>query len=148
MSEHLAHVVWERNGAAPGLDYDRSHVWRFDSGVEVPASSAPSFSGDPSRVDPEEAYVASISSCHMLWFLHLAADAGLVVASYSDQAVGQMRRRGRGVMWVSDVELHPEVVWSGASPDPQVVDELHEESHRRCFIANSVRTRITVVTSN
>lgn len=144
MSEHVAEIVWDRDGAEPGGDYSRSHVWRFDGGVEVPAASAPNLHGDPSRVDPEEAFVASISSCHMLWFLHLAQDAGLYVRSYTDQAVGFMRRLDRGVIAITDVELHPRIEWVGDAPDEGTVTELHEESHHRCFIANSVKCEITV----
>jgi len=146
MSEHTVTVEWERRGATSGLEYDRSHVWRFDSGVEVPASSAPELRGDASRVDPEEAFVASISSCHMLWFLHLAADRGFDAATYTDDAVGTMRRDERGITWISDVELRPRITWTGAAPSPEIVEALHHESHERCFIANSVRTAITVRT--
>jgi organic hydroperoxide reductase OsmC/OhrA len=143
MSEHGAVVEWRRNDGAFGLSYDRSHVWRFDSGVEVPASSAPELRGDPTRVDPEEAYVASIASCHMLWFLHLAADAGWTVDSYVDGAVGTMERDG-DITWITRVELRPTIGWSGDEPTADEVDALHHESHRRCFIANSVKTAITV----
>ena len=144
MSEHVAEVAWSRGGAAFGLDYDRTHEWRFDGGVTVPASAAPALFGDPTRVDPEEAFVASISSCHMMWFLYLAAEAGLVVDRYTDAAVGVMRRTESEHSWITTVDLRPEVVWSGEVPSDEVVDALHHESHRRCFIANSVKTRITV----
>jgi organic hydroperoxide reductase OsmC/OhrA len=144
VSEHVAHVDWRRDGAPFGRDYDRTHVWRFDGGVEVPASSAPGLFGDPSRVDPEEAFVASLSSCHMLWFLYLAAEQGLVVDRYRDDPEGTMRRDEHDVTWITDVELRPTIEWSGAPPGSDVVDALHAESHRRCFIANSVRTNVTV----
>lgn len=129
---------------APGEDYSRSHVWRFDGGVEVPASSAPDLHGDPSCVDPEEAFVASISSCHMLWFLHLAADRGFHVRTYTDRAVGHMNRVDRGVIAITDVDLHPEIEWVGDVPDARTTAEIHDESHHRCFIANSVTSTITV----
>ncbi|CAN5620476.1 OsmC family protein [soil metagenome] len=144
MSEHVAQVEWVRGDADFGADYDRSHVWRFDGGVEVPASSAPALHGDPARVDPEEGFIASISSCHMLWFLHLASDAGLVVDRYRDDPVGTMSRASKGVLWVSDVDLRPVIEFSGTQPDAEQIKELHDESHRRCFIANSVRSTITV----
>jgi organic hydroperoxide reductase OsmC/OhrA len=144
MSEHVAEVVWERGDVAPGDDYSRSHVWRFDGGVEVPAASAPALHGDPTRVDPEEAFVASISSCHMLWFLHLAGDAGFHVRTYADHAVGHMNRVDRGVIAITDVELHPRIEWVGDAPDDTTIAELHDESHHRCFIANSVTSNITV----
>jgi organic hydroperoxide reductase OsmC/OhrA len=144
-SEHRALVEWGRDGADFGTNYSRAHTWSFDGGVVVEASSAPDRQGDPSRVDPEEAFVASISSCHMLWFLHLAADAGFVVDRYSDEAVGTMDRDDTGTTWVMVVDLRPAIEWSGDHhPTAEDLDELHHESHRRCFIANSVRTKITV----
>lgn len=144
MSQHCVTVEWERNGADFGLRYDRAHVWKFDSGIEVAASSAPELLGDPDRVDPEEAYVASISSCHMLWFLHLAADAGWIVDRYVDDAVGTMTRDDSGITWIPRVNLRPVIEWAGDAPTTEQIDSLHHESHRRCFIANSVRTAITV----
>ncbi len=144
MSRYSAEVAWNRGEVAPGEDYSRSHVWRFDGGVEVPASSAPDLHGDPSCVDPEEAFVASISSCHMLWFLHLAADRGFHVRTYTDRAVGHMNRVDRGVIAITDVDLHPEIEWVGDVPDARTTAEIHDESHHRCFIANSVTSTITV----
>ena len=144
MSRYSAEVAWNRGEVAPGEDYSRSHVWRFDGGVEVPASSAPDLHGDPSCVDPEEAFVASISSCHMLWFLHLAADRGFHVRTYTDRAVGHMNRVDRGVIAITDVDLHPEIEWVGDVPDARTTAEIHDENHHRCFIANSVTSTITV----
>ena len=144
MSRYSAEVAWNRGEVAPGEDYSRSHGWRFDGGVEVPASSAPDLHGDPSCVDPEEAFVASISSCHMLWFLHLAADRGFHVRTYTDRAVGHMNRVDRGVIAITDVDLHPEIEWVGDVPDARTTAEIHDESHHRCFIANSVTSTITV----
>jgi organic hydroperoxide reductase OsmC/OhrA len=144
VSEHKVEVVWSRDGAEFGTGYDRNHSWLFEGGVTVPASSAPGLSGDPARVDPEEAFVASISSCHMLWFLHLAGDRGLVVDRYADAAVGTMARGDDGRIWVTKVDLRPEIHWSGTPPSATDVDALHHLSHERCFIANSVRTTITV----
>ena len=144
MSHHNADITWKRNGADFGTAYDRSHEWSFDSGVVVPASSAPDFFGDPTRVDPEEAFVASISSCHMLWFLALAAKAGFVVDEYVDHAVGTMGRDDTGVTWITDVELSPAISWSGTAPDAEAINDLHHRAHKRCFIANSVRSAITV----
>lgn len=145
MTEHCAEISWRLGDGNFGLDYDRTHIWRFDGGVEVPASSAPHMRGDPSRVDPEEAFVASISSCHMMWFLHHAAAAGLGVTSYTDRAVGIMRRDQDGTTWIPEVTLHPVIEWiDGSTPQPEVVRALHDDSHRRCFIANSVRTAVTI----
>ena len=144
MSQHTATVEWRRGDAPFGTDYDRTHVWRFDGGVEVPASSAPTLSGDPLRVDPEEAFVASLSSCHMMWFLYLAAEQGLVVDRYHDDAVATMDRLERGRRWLSTVDLRPVVDWQCDEPDASVVAELHRHSHERCFIANSVRSTVTL----
>lgn len=144
MSEHTATIEWNLDGADFGPGYDRTHVWRFDGGVEVPASSAPNLFGDPSRVDPEEAFVASIASCHMMWFLYLAAEDGLVVESYVDEPVGVMRRVESGVQAITDVELRPVIRWNGDEPPAEAVVDLHDRSHHQCFIANSVRTNITV----
>lgn len=144
VSLHNAAITWKRKGAEFVTDHDRSHEWVFDSGVVVPASSAPDFSGDPSRVDPEEAFVASISSCHMLWFLALAAKAGFVIDEYVDHAVGTMGRDDTGVTWITDVELRPAISWSSPAPDPAAIKDLHHRAHERCFIANSVRSAITI----
>lgn len=144
MSEHTAEVVWERGARPFGVDYDRTHTWSFDGGVVVPASSAPGLSGDPMLVDPEEAFVASISSCHMLWFLFLAARAGLVADEYVDRPVGTMRRDDTGVTWITDVVLRPSITWADPAPDAATVEAFHDDAHRRCFIANSVRSTITV----
>ena len=144
MSQHGADIEWVRGDAAFGTDYDRTHVWRFDGGVEVPASSAPGLFGDPTRVDPEEGFVASISSCHMLWFLYMAADSGLVVDRYADSAVGILGRVASGVSMITEVDLRPSIEWAGQGPGDDRVLTLHAEAHARCFIANSVRSRITV----
>lgn len=145
MSEHTATVQWELGAGSFGLDYDRSHVWRFDSGVEVPASSAPQLSGDPTRVDPEEAFVASVSSCHMLWFLHLSAEGGWTVTEYSDDAVGTMARDESGAVSITDVALHPRIEWAGLAPTPAEIESLHHQSHEKCFIANSIRSMVRVL---
>lgn len=150
MEEIAVSIEWSRNGALfTDNRYPRAHVWRFDGGTVLAASSSPAIVpvpfSDPSAVDPEEAFVASLSSCHMLWFLSIAARAGLVVESYRDQPAGRMGNDPAGRMVVLEVTLRPEVVWGGASPPPASrVDQLHEQAHAECFLANSVRTRVTV----
>ena len=150
MSEHKAIIRWSRNG--PDFlkgKYSREHSWTFDGGLTVPASPSPSIVPAPwsnaASVDPEEAFVASISSCHMLVFVWLASREGFVCNSYEDEAVGVMTKNERGVPWVSAVTLRPRLAWSGEKlPTPADLDRLHHAAHEQCFIANSVKTAITV----
>jgi len=151
MSEHTATIKWARGEGEIFTDnrYNRSHQWDFDGGVTVPASSSPQAVrvplSNPAAVDPEEAFVASLSSCHMLWFLSLAARKGLVVESYEDRAVGRLERNDRGKMAMSRVVLRPAVRYAGTTqPTPEDVRALHEAAHHECFIANSVTTVVTV----
>jgi organic hydroperoxide reductase OsmC/OhrA len=147
MSEHKATIVWARAGKDFGYrNYSRDHVWRFDNGVEVPGSAAPSYLGNPQRVDPEAAFVASLSSCHMLTFLAVASTRGFVVDSYEDHATGHLEKNAAGKMAMTRVELHPRIVFSGPKqPAPADLEALHEKAHRDCFIANSVTTEVKVV---
>jgi organic hydroperoxide reductase OsmC/OhrA len=146
--EYTAAVHWTR-GEAPFTDnrYSRGHRWRFDGGIEVPASSSPHVVRAPlsveAAVDPEEALVAALSSCHMLWFLSLAAGAGWRVDEYSDQASGVMGRNASGRTAMVRVTLRPRVTFSGARvPDREQILELHHRAHADCFIANSVTTEV------
>lgn len=149
MATHTATISWSADAAcfASGR-YSRSHVWRFDGGVEVAASSSPSVVVLPmsveAAVDPEEAFVAALSSCHMLWFLSLAAEAGLVVTGYEDRAEGRMGRNAEGRMAMLDVTLRPDIRFDGPAPRPDLLEALHHTAHDRCFIANSVRTEVRV----
>jgi organic hydroperoxide reductase OsmC/OhrA len=128
--------------------YTRGHLWRFDGGTEVPATASPHVV--PARftveaaVDPEEALVASLSSCHMLTFLDIARRGGFVVASYEDDAVGVMEKNEAGKLWVSEVTLSPRIVFTGKAPEPAELAHLHEVAHEECFIANSVLTRVVI----
>ena len=150
MSDHKASLRWTRSG--PDFirgKYSREHTWTFDGGLTVPASPSPSVVPAPwsntANVDPEDAFVASISSCHMLTFLWVASKEGFIADSYEDEAVGVMTKNERGVPWVSAVTLRPRIVWSGDKlPTPSDLERLHHRAHEGCFIANSVRTRITV----
>lgn len=149
MSEHRATVRWEHAGGDfAKRQYSRAHSWSFDGGVTVAAAASPHFVPaqftDPSAVDPEEAYVASLASCHLLSFLPLAALAGFEVLRYEDEAVGRMTKNERGKYWVSEVDLHPRVTWAGKAPDAAREAELHHQAHDDCYIANSVRTEVRV----
>jgi organic hydroperoxide reductase OsmC/OhrA len=148
MSTYTATVLWGR-GDTPFVDgkYSRRHLWRFDGGAEVPGSSSPHTVrepySDPGAVDPEEAFVASISSCHMLWFLSIAAARGFRVDRYVDDAVGTMARNAAGKLAMTRVVLRPDVAFSGDRlPDRAEVDAMHHEAHAECFIANSVLTEV------
>jgi organic hydroperoxide reductase OsmC/OhrA len=147
MSEHKANIKWTRGGVDFAYKtYSRDHTWRFDNGVEVPASAAPAYLGNAQRVDPEAAFVAALSSCHMLTFLALASNKGFVVDSYEDSAVGHLEKNAGGKLAITRVELHPKIAYSGAKqPTPADLDWLHDKAHRECFIANSVTTEIHVV---
>jgi organic hydroperoxide reductase OsmC/OhrA len=149
MSEHKAAIKWTHTqGDFLKGSYSREHTWTFDGGVTVPASPAPTSVMPPysnaANVDPEEAYVAAISSCHMLTFLWVASRKGLEVTSYEDDALGKMTKNERGIPWVSSVVLCPRVAYSGTHPTSEVEEELHRKAHEACYIANSVKTQITV----
>lgn len=148
MAEYTSVIVWDRNGAA-FIDnrYSRAHRWLFDGGVEVPASASPHVVPVPqsvaAAVDPEEAFVASLSSCHMLWFLSIAAKRGFLVDSYRDEAVGIMTKDAGGKMAMTVVTLRPEVVFGGERQPPRDdLDAMHHAAHEQCFIANSVKTEV------
>jgi organic hydroperoxide reductase OsmC/OhrA len=154
MAKHLyrADVIWRCDGDFAANAYSRGHDWSFDGGVTVPASASPSVVPLPhsveAAVDPEEAFVAAISSCHMLWFLDLARRDGLVVESYRDQAEGVMERVAPGKMAVTRVVLRPQIVLAGSTlPDAGRLDALHHKAHEACFIANSVKSEIVVEAS-
>jgi organic hydroperoxide reductase OsmC/OhrA len=148
MSEHTARVAWERaDHVFTDNRYSRAHAWTFDGGATVRASSSPCavrppFS-DVSAVDPEEAFVASLASCHMLWFLSIAAGRGFRVDSYVDDAVGVMGKNADGRTAMTRVTLRPRAVFSGdKQPAPEEIEAMHHEAHEECFIASSVKTEV------
>lgn len=148
MSHYTAEVLWLR-GEQNFLDnrYSRKHVLRFDGGLEVPGSSSPHVvslpMSDASAVDPEEAFIASLSSCHMLWFLSIAAKQKFCIDRYFDVAVGVMEKNAEGKMSMTVVTLRPEVHFSGERmPTREQISQLHHEAHEQCFIANSVKTEV------
>jgi organic hydroperoxide reductase OsmC/OhrA len=152
MSEHRATIEWA-GGAAAGdfvkLRFTREHRWTFDGGASVVASAAPSVVpapwSNPHGVDPEEAFVASLASCHMLTFLFVAAKAGFAVATYRDDAVGIMAKNAAGKAWVSKVTLSPRITYAGdKQPTSEELAVLHHAAHDGCFIANSVKTEIVI----
>jgi organic hydroperoxide reductase OsmC/OhrA len=146
MSEHHATINWKRE--TPDFNYEtynRDHGWQFDGSIVVRASAAPAYKGSESCVDPEEAFVASLSSCHMLTFLAIAAKKRLTVDSYRDQAVGILAKDSAGNLAITKVTLRPEVRFSGEKqPTPEELMRLHDQAHHACFIANSVKTEVVV----
>src|ERR1700712_1105009 len=150
MSEYKATIKWQQT--SPDFlngKYSREHTWTFDGGVTVPASSSPSVVSvpysNPANVDPEEAFVASISSCHMLTFLYVASKQGFQIDSYEDEAVGLLTKNEKGAPWVSLVTLHPKILYGGdKSPAPADEKQLHHLAHEHCFIANSIKTEVLV----
>lgn len=148
MAQHTSTLLWQRDNANfSDHRYSRRHVWQFDGGAVVPASSSPHvvplpFS-DPAGVDPEEAFVAALSSCHMLWFLDYAARAAWVVECYRDEAVGVLARNDQGQQAMTRVTLHPSVKFAGErQPSQQELHDLHHRAHASCYLANSVKTEV------
>lgn len=146
MSEHRAQIVWLRTSADfTYATYNREHEWRFKGGVVVGASAAPQYRGSANCPDPEDAFVASLSSCHMLTFLAVAAKRGFVVDRYQDAAVGHLEKNAAGRLAITRVDLHPHIEFGGSrAPDAKSLQEMHDAAHRDCFIANSVSTEVRV----
>jgi organic hydroperoxide reductase OsmC/OhrA len=150
MGEHRARIAWKQGGGEFGRGkYSREHTWSFDGGQTVLASSSPSAVpvplSNPAGIDPEEALVASLSSCHMLTFLFLAYKAGFQIESYVDDASGSMAKNEKGIPWVDKVTLRPEVKFVGdRRPSVDELEKLHHEAHEQCFISNSVKSEIVV----
>ncbi len=150
MSEYVATIRWQR-GEQKFVDdrYSRGHQWEFDGGATVPASASPSIVPLPmsvaENVDPEEAFVASVSSCHMLFFLSLAAKRGFVIDEYLDEAVGHLGKSDDGKMVMTRVVLRPDTSWSGKKvPSQRQIEKMHHRAHDLCFIANSVTSEVVL----
>jgi organic hydroperoxide reductase OsmC/OhrA len=146
MSEHNVTIEWKRE--TPDFTYrtyNRDHDWTFDAGITVRASAAPAYFGNPRCVDPEEAFVASLASCHMLTFLAVAAAKKFVVDGYQDEAVGVLGKDGTGKLAITKVTLHPRVQFGGEqAPTPEELIQMHDQAHHGCFIATSVKTEVTI----
>jgi len=143
--EYHTTIDWRRTSEGFTYEgYNRAHEWRFP-GIAVAASAAPEFRGEPARVNPEEAFVAAVSSCHMLTFLAIAAKKRLSLDSYSDDAVGYLEKNEAGKLAMTRVTLRPRVQWSdGVAVSQADLEKLHHQAHEGCFIANSVKTNVTV----
>ena len=146
MSEHKVTLKWERGDAEFSYQkYPRDHSWSFDGGHTMTATAAPAYLGNPANTDPEEAFVASLSSCHMLTFLAIACKQKFVLDSYEDEAVGHMEKNAEGKLAITKVVLRPKIKFSGEKqPTPEELEKLHHGAHDNCFIANSVKTEVTV----
>lgn len=149
MAEHHATIHWDVSGTFRDGKFSRAHTWSFDGGLTVPASASPAVVrpplSDPAAVDPEEAFVAALASCHMLTFLHVARLAGFEVQRYDDDAVGTMTPNEHRVPWVSRVVLRPRIVYAGDKrPTADEETDLHHKAHDGCFIAQSVKTEVSV----
>jgi organic hydroperoxide reductase OsmC/OhrA len=146
MSEHKVTLTWQRSDKPFEYQkYSRDHTWKFDGGHEMQATAAPAYLGNPSLVDPEEAFVASISSCHMLTFLAIACKKKFVLDEYVDDAVGYMEKNAEGRLAITRVTLRQRLKFSGEKqPNPQEIEEMNHGAHEQCFIANSVKTEVKV----
>jgi organic hydroperoxide reductase OsmC/OhrA len=148
MSEFTVEISWQR-APRPGHpdDYGRAHQWRLAGGQTVRASAAPEYAGDPDHSNPEEGLLAAVSSCHMLTFLAVADKRGFKVGSYRDQASGTLGKNAQGRMAVTEVVLHPVIVFDGAEPNAEELDKLHEAAHRNCFIGNSITAQVRIASA-
>jgi organic hydroperoxide reductase OsmC/OhrA len=150
LHRHEARIAWKREGATfTDNRYSRGHTWSFDGGVEVPASSSPALVRLPlsvaEAVDPEEALVASAASCHMLWFLSIAAKRGFVVESYVDDAFAVMEKNPQGKPFLSRITLRPRIeFWGEKRPSPEELHDMHHVAHDECMIANSLKSEVVV----
>ncbi len=146
MTQHRARISWQRDSEDFSYAaYNRGHEWHFENGVTVLASAAPAYLGTADRIDPEEAFVAAVSSCHMLTFLALCARKRLVVDSYEDDACGVLEKNADGKLAITRVSLRPRIVFQAETPPAQVIQQLHHVSHQECFIASSINTRVEVL---
>ncbi len=149
MHKYTATIAWQRGEQAfADQRYSRAHIWSFDGGLQVPASSSPLSvpvpMSNPANVDPEEALVAATSSCHMLWFLHIAASAGFVVDDYRDDAAGEMHKNDKGKLAMTRITLRPRIAFAGRQPSFDELDALHHKAHDECYIANSIKAEVIV----
>lgn len=150
MPAHHATIRWKNQGPDfLARRYSREHTLHFDGGAVIPGSPSPSIVpapwSNPAGVDPEEAFIAAVSACHMLWFLHVACDAGFLVETYEDNAEGLMTKNDRGILWISHIILRPRITWGdGIIPKDESVAHLHHLAHAQCFIANSIKTDVRV----
>lgn len=146
MAEYSVDIAWKRETEDFSYkNYNRAHTWHFPGGTALPASAAPEYLGNAQQVNPEEAMIAALSSCHMLTFLAIAAYKGLTVDSYEDHATGIVEKNAQGKMALTRITLRPKISFSGRpEPDSSALEKMHKKAHENCFIANSVLTKVAV----
>ena len=146
MSKHLASLRWNRGDKPFTYEgYSRDHEWIFEGGQRLTGSAAEAFLGSPEGVDPEEALVVALSSCHMLTLLAIAAKKGWTVESYDDDAEGTLGKNDAGKLSLTRVTLRPRIIFAeGKTPDAEALQQLHHQAHENCFIANSVKTEVVI----
>lgn len=144
MSEHIATLSWKRGDSAFDYkSYSRNHTWDFGNGVTATASAAEQFLGDPNQIDPEQAFVASLASCHMLTFLAICSMSKITVESYTDRAIGHLAKNDAGKLVITRIDLYPEIEFAeGKAPSAKMLERLHHKAHADCFLANSVTCEI------
>lgn len=148
MSEYRATLSWKKTTESFHYDhYNRAHDLRYASGTTIPASSAPEYKGDADRVNPEEQLIGALSSCHMLTFLAVASKKGFVVTSYVDDAICTLEKNESGALAVTRAILKPTITFEGKQPTAEELTKMHDTAHRNCFIANSVKTAVSVATA-
>lgn len=147
MSEHKVNIEWEKTSDSFDYDqYNREHAWIFDNGIRVQASAAPQFKGKEGHIDPEEAFVASVASCHMLTFLAIASKKKWIVESYTDEPVGELSENNDGQLAMTKIVLRPQIVFSSdKQPSQEEIRKLHDKAHMHCFIAHSIRTDVEII---
>jgi organic hydroperoxide reductase OsmC/OhrA len=149
MSEYKAKIIWETNGESFTYDtYNRTHAITFGSGTEITASSAPDYKGHTDRVNPEEQLLGAISSCHMLTFLAIAAKRSFEVTRYKDEASCWLEKDETGGLSVTRAVLRPQITFADKTPDAETITKMHESAHRNCFIARSLKTKVTIEASS
>lgn len=146
MSEHKINLSWNKQSQSFGYeDYNRDHQWDFGEGLVINASSAPEFLGNPQYADPERAFAASISSCHMLFFIAICSKKKIVVEQYDDNATAFLEKNEQGIMAITRVVLKPRVIFAAdIEIDKEAIKKIHHQSHKRCFLANSVRSKVII----
>ncbi|MDA1353736.1 MAG: OsmC family protein [bacterium] len=146
MSIHHTQLNWKLTAESFAYEtFNREHTMTYKDGLSIPASSAPDYLGKPAHVDPEEALIGAVSSCHMLTFLALASKKRYTVSAYADNAQGTLEKNNDGVLAITTIQLHPKITFEGEKiPNAEELAAMHDKAHQHCFIANSIKAKVTV----